>query len=1083
MALLRLTYSGNVYNAAPAGTVDFPLVTKGGKNIPYLQRSHIHVYRSVDQGVTWTELARPTQWDFDSTGTIARLKSAVTGEWILVRRITPYQELYTQFQDSSLLTADQLNEAEKFGLYVNQEQFDSGDQGFWSDPHQVVTKPMQRAGTWPADGKDEHIATTDAIAARHDNYLQPGLPTPVVAPEKEQPGKLWLDNDDILSRFWDPTANAWVTLANTGPKGDKGDKGDRGEPGGVAFKGDIDVTAAPPSGAQAGWQYVTTTTGTAHPGFVGITGTVTKGNLLLYTGDTWIIQQDAIPGVVDATESSRGIVELASPDETKNGTDATRAVHPAGLKSALAEYPKQGVRGTAANPGYYFDDGTGLYSPSENQVAISTNGTERLRIDPTGQIEAVSLGSAAAPTFSWTGDPNTGIYSPGADQVAISTNGTGRLFVDSFGRLLAGTSSALNVGGNAGFEQFQLAGLGASLTRFDNGASSPVLTFAKSRGTATGANTVVSSGDAIGQIYFNGADGTGYVPAALIEARVDGIPGTNDMPGRLVFSTTADGSASPTERMRLDSSGRLLVGTSSVINVGTLNQAIQIAGTGGPGNLTVSRYTNDVTGSLIGIGKSRSTTVGGFGIVSAGDNLGQYSFYGADGAAFIEAARVSAQVDGTAGANDMPGRLVFSTTADGASSPTERMRLDSSGRLGLGTSSPGSYNASGDDLVIANTGANAGITVATGSSFASRIYFADGTTGSETLAGFLDYNHSTDSLSFGVNASERARIDSSGRLLVGTSSALNVSGSAGFEGFQVAGTGSGSNVSLSRWAATTGAAVFSFAKSRGASIGTNTVVVADDSIGRLDFNAADGTSFISAAQIQAFVDGTPGTNDMPGRLVFSTTADGATNPTERMRITQDGDVFINHNSSTSPVVGGEKLGVVGGSNMAIAASTATNTVPTVYLANTSDTANTHLMRFSTGAGGNTRGEIYYNGSQLIYATSSDYRLKENVQPLLSGIELVNRLRPVTYQWIENQNHDIGFIAHEVQEVFPNAVGGDKDAVDENGKILPQTYDPSKLVPLLTAALQEALTEIDKLKARVAALEPAAPQKQADPGSK
>jgi len=129
------------------------------------------------------------------------------------------------------------------------------------------------------------------------------------------------------------------------------------------------------------------------------------------------------------------------------------------------------------------------------------------------------------------------------------------------------------------------------------------------------------------------------------------------------------------------------------------------------------------------------------------------------------------------------------------------------------------------------------------------------------------------------------------------------------------------------------------------------------------------------------------------------------------------------------------------------------------------------MRFSSGSGGNTRGEIYYNGSQLVYATSSDYRLKENVQPLLGGIELVNRLRPVTYQWIENQNHDIGFIAHEVQEVFPNAVGGDKDAVDENGKILPQTYDPSKLVPLLTAALQEALAEIESLKARVNALEP------------
>jgi len=68
----------------------------------------------------------------------------------------------------------------------------------------------------------------------------------------------------------------------------------------------------------------------------------------------------------------------------------------------------------------------GVYLSAANNVSIATNSTERLRIDAAGQIEAVSLGSAAAPTFSWTGDPNTGIYSPGADQVAISTNGTGR---------------------------------------------------------------------------------------------------------------------------------------------------------------------------------------------------------------------------------------------------------------------------------------------------------------------------------------------------------------------------------------------------------------------------------------------------------------------------------------------------------------------------------------------------------------------------------------------------------------------------------------------------------------------------------
>ena len=222
MALLRLTYSGNVYDAAPAGTVDFPLVTKGGKNIPYLQRSHIHVYRSADKGVTWVELNRPTQWDFDSTGTIARLTAAVTPDYVMVRRITPYQELYTKFQDSSLLTADQLNEAEKFSMYVDQELFDAEDQGFWGKADQVVDKPAQLTGKWPKDGKDQFIATTDAISARLDPYVQDGLPAPYGLPEKEQEGKQWFDKDDLVQRFWDADAAAWVTLANTGPQGPPG---------------------------------------------------------------------------------------------------------------------------------------------------------------------------------------------------------------------------------------------------------------------------------------------------------------------------------------------------------------------------------------------------------------------------------------------------------------------------------------------------------------------------------------------------------------------------------------------------------------------------------------------------------------------------------------------------------------------------------------------------------------------------------------------------------------------------------------------------------------------------------------------
>ena len=134
-----------------------------------------------------------------------------------------------------------------------------------------------------------------------------------------------------------------------------------------------------------------------------------------------------------------------------------------------------------------------------------------------------------------------------------------------------------------------------------------------------------------------------------------------------------------------------------------------------------------------------------------------------------------------------------------------------------------------------------------------------------------------------------------GRLFVGTAtSAAYGPWSAGL--IQAAGTTEGTSVySFSRFAANQGSPILLFNKSRGASIGTNTVVVSGDNLGLLDFLGADGTNFVRAATITAQVDGTPGTNDMPGRLVFSTTADGASSPTERVRVNNAGITQFNSN--------------------------------------------------------------------------------------------------------------------------------------------------------------------------------------------
>jgi hypothetical protein len=120
-------------------------------------------------------------------------------------------------------------------------------------------------------------------------------------------------------------------------------------------------------------------------------------------------------------------------------------------------------------------------------------------------------------------------------------------------------------------------------------------------------------------------------------------------------------------------------------------------------------------------------------------------------------------------------------------------------------------------------------------------------------------------INFSVNGSDAARIDSSGRLLVGTSSTNGSFNSA----IQIAGSGVAGTQLISRFDNNAGAPNLYFAKSRGASVGTNTLVQSGDEVGNIGFYAADGTNYVPAAQIRADIDGTPGTNDMPGRLRYS----------------------------------------------------------------------------------------------------------------------------------------------------------------------------------------------------------------------
>jgi hypothetical protein len=136
--------------------------------------------------------------------------------------------------------------------------------------------------------------------------------------------------------------------------------------------------------------------------------------------------------------------------------------------------------------------------------------------------------------------------------------------------------------------------------------------------------------------------------------------------------------------------------------------------------------------------------------------------------------------------------------------------------------------------------------------------------------------------------------------------------------------------------------------------------------------------------------------------------------------------------------------------------------------NTTATSSADQIAFNNGNG--NVGKITTNGSSTTYTTSSDYRLKENIAPMMSALNVVKQLNPVTYKWKTDGTDGQGFIAHELQAIVPECVTGEKDAVDENGNPKYQAIDTSFLVATLTAAIQEQQTLIESLTTRLTTLE-------------
>jgi hypothetical protein len=613
-----------------------------------------------------------------------------------------------------------------------------------------------------------------------------------------------------------------------------------------------------------------------------------------------------------------------------------------------------------------------------------------------GSQNVVTTGTATAASLNPTGSsvPTNGVYLPAANSVAISTNGTGRLFVDASGKV------GINISSPDGTTHVHTATAGAVTA--NTSADDLVV-----ENSGAGGISILTPDANNGSIFFGTpSDAAGAAIRWNYSTGEFGI-GPDKVGGYLRFNSD-DG----TERMRLDSSGRLGLGTSSPIGLLHVD-----AGSSDNFTYLQARGANALESSILFLTKN-----------SSGANRG-----------------------GSIGHDGNTQTLYL--TGDTSGGSTQHVAITSGGLVGIGTTTAEKIltvlknGDSGLYIKSADTNhSNLQLGVDTANSYS---FIQSGSAGSGSAL----------NMAFFVGSTERFRCDTSGRLLIGTSTArANFLNSNATAQLQVEGVGSDpSRVSIvgnfaTATSSTSGALLL--ARSGASSLGSNTLVANGNQLGLISFAGADGTEFVNAATITCEVDGTPGANDMPGRIVLSTTSSGASSPTERMRISNSGliDTFSSSGSNTFSVRNSN------------AAGTTVNLITGLHTATTTQNG---TLSFIVRTNGNVQNT---NNS---YGSISDLKLKENIVDANSQWDDVKDLRVVNYNFKEGQTHtQIGLIAQEVELVSPGLVSESPDR-DEDGNEtgeVTKSVNYSVLYMKAVKALQEAMERIETLEAKVAALE-------------
>jgi hypothetical protein len=481
-----------------------------------------------------------------------------------------------------------------------------------------------------------------------------------------------------------------------------------------------------------------------------------------------------------------------------------------------------------------------------------------------------------------------------------------------------------------------------------------------------------------------------------------------------------------TERMRIDSSGKVSIGkTSALVNLDVLDQVMaRPSATTGSGEFiaAASDYLSGPSFTNTAIRQYGSTATGTlYGVSKAG--MGLLDFINGTSAVIGSNASVP---------------IIF------ANQSTERMRIDSSGNVGVGTSSPSAkLDVNGQRIRVGNV-SDPGLELSNGTTTKGYVFY-------DTTNDVVTVRHASTGTGVSVN--------SSGNVGIGTNSPLSA---AGYK-FTTLGAGtSGGGFNINNSSGTEVSRYFTDNAQIGLWAGSGLPITFStlgsserariDSSGNVGIGTASPPEKLSVNGNMYFTNTTPILYG-PGNLSFqcganSTTIFNYNAGPEAMRITTVGDLCI-------------------GTTGAFLSNTSSFAFSTYYqysIFNKPSTSASGSYYIYFGYNGGAIGSVTQNGTTgVLFNTASDYRLKEHVQPMKTGLATITALNPVTYNWISDKSHGEGFIAHELQAIIPGAVTGEKDAVDKDGKIKPQGVDYSKIVVHLVAAIQE-------LSAKVAALE-------------